>query len=144
MMRLGEIYLNYAEALNEASDNQTVRDEAAIYIDAVRKRAGLPGLTTEQKRTQSGMRMAIRDERRVELAFENFRAWDTRRWKIADVVDGAPLMGMNVDAGESLNDVAFYKRTLIERRSFPKKFYLWPISDDEMIRNRACVQNPGW
>lgn len=144
MMRLGEIYLNYAEALNEASDNQTARDEAAIYIDAIRKRAGLPGLTAEQKNTQSGMRTAIRDERRVELAFENFRAWDTRRWKIADVVDGAPLMGMNVDAGESLNDVAFYKRTLIERRSFPKKFYLWPISDDEVIRNRACVQNPGW
>ena len=144
MMRLGEIYLNYAEAINEAFDNQGSRDKAAIYVDAIRQRAGLPGLTTEQKSSQISMRAAIRAERRVELAFENFRAWDTRRWKIAEEVDGAPLMGMNVDAGESLQDVNFYKRTLIEKRVFPKKFYLWPINDSEIIRNRACVQNPGW
>lgn len=144
MVRLGEIYLNYAEAMNESQDNQTARDEAALYIDAIRKRAGIPVLTADKKASQAAMRTAIRDERRVELAFENFRAWDTRRWKIAEQTDGSPLMGMNVDGGESLKDVAFYKRTVIEKRTFYKKFYLWPIPESEVIRNRACVQNPGW
>lgn len=144
MIRLGEIYLNYAEALNESQDSQSVRDEAALYINAIRKRAGIPDLTANRKSSQANMRQAIRDERRVELAFENFRAWDTRRWKIAEETDGSPLMGMNVDGGENLQDLAFYQRTIIEKRPFPKKFYLWPISEDEVIKNRACVQNPGW
>lgn len=144
MIRLGEIYLNYAEALNESQNSQTARDEAALYINAIRKRAGIPELTADRKSSQVNMREAIRDERRVELAFENFRAWDTRRWKIAEETDGAPLMGMNIDAGESLQDLEFYKRTVIEKRPFPKKFYLWPIPEDEVIKNRACVQNPGW
>lgn len=144
MIRLGEIYLNYAEALNESQDSQAARDEAAQYINTIRKRAGIPELTINRKSSQANMRQAIRDERRVELAFENFRAWDTRRWKIAEETDGAPLMGMNVDAGENLKDPAFYQRTIVEKRPFPKKFYLWPIPEDEIIKNRACIQNPGW
>jgi hypothetical protein len=144
MVRLAEIYLNYAEALNEAQNSQAAREEATLYINAIRKRAGIPELTADKTASQTAMRQAVRDERRVELAFENFRAWDTRRWRIAESTDGAPLMGMNVDAGTSLQDLAFYKRTLIERREFPKKFYLWPIPQDEINKNRACVQNPGW
>lgn len=144
MIRLAEIYLNYAEALNEAQDSQAAREEAAHYIDAIRKRAGIPVLTANRKSSQTNMREAIRDERRIEFAFENFRAWDTRRWKTAEQVDGAPLMGMNVDAGSSLRDVTFYHRTIVEKRSFPKKFYFWPIPEDERTRNKACVQNPGW
>jgi hypothetical protein len=144
MIRMAEIYLNYAEALNEAQDSQTARDEAALYINAIRRRAGIPELTADRTASQATLQQAIRDERRVELAFENFRAWDTRRWKIAEETDGAPLMGMNVDAGTGLRDVDFYKRTLIERRAFPRKFYLWPIPQGEINKNRACVQNPGW
>lgn len=144
MIRLAEIYLNYAECLNEAENTQTARDEAARYVNAIRYRAGIPDLTSAQTNSQSSMRDAIRAERRVELAFENFRAWDTRRWKIAEQTDGTPLMGMNVDKGENLQDINFYERTVIEKRVFPQKFYLWPIPDDEIIRNKACVQNPGW
>ncbi|WP_256011728.1 RagB/SusD family nutrient uptake outer membrane protein [Desertivirga xinjiangensis] len=144
MIRLAEIYLNYAEALNEAKDDQASRDEAAIYINKIRERAGIPALTSEKISTRNSMREAIHAERRVELAFEGFRAWDTRRWKIAEQTDGAPLMGMNVDAGKTLTDPAFYKRTVIERRTFPKHYYLWPIPQYDIVRNKACVQNPGW
>ena len=144
MIRLAEIYLNYAECLNEAENTQAARNEAARYVNAIRYRAGIPDLTSTQTDSQSSMREAIRAERRVELAFENFRAWDTRRWKIAEQADGTPLMGMNVDKGENLQDISFYERTVIEKRVFPQKFYLWPIPDDEIIRNKACVQNPGW
>ncbi len=143
-IRLAEIYLAYAEALNEANDTQAARDEAALYVNAIRKRAGIPELTADKKSSQKNMQQAIRDERRVELAFENIRAWDTRRWKIAEDTDGSPLMGMNVDAGASLTDVAFYQRTIIEKRVFAKKFYLWPIPEDERTKNTKCVQNPGW
>ncbi|WP_142688462.1 RagB/SusD family nutrient uptake outer membrane protein [Chitinophaga polysaccharea] len=144
MMRLAEIYLNYAEALNESMNDQSSREEAAHYIDLIRERAGLPALEAAKKASREALRTAIRDERRVELAFENFRAWDTRRWKIAEQTDAAPLTGMNVDAGKNLADPAFYKRTLIEKRVFKKSYYLWPIPQSEIVRNRACVQNPGW
>lgn len=144
LIRLGEIYLNYAEALNESSDIQLSRDQAAIYIDRIRERAGIPPLTDEKKSSQNAFREAVRDERRVELAFEGFRAWDTRRWKIAEQIDGAPLMGMNVDGGKSLMDTEFYKRTVIEKRVFLKSYYLWPIPQSDIVRNRACIQNPGW
>ncbi|SDG59229.1 Starch-binding associating with outer membrane [Dyadobacter soli] len=144
LIRLAEIYLNYAEALNEARDDQASRAEAAIYIDKIRERAGIPALESDKKASQAAMRTAIRDERRVELAFEGFRAWDTRRWKIAEQVDGAPLMGMNVNAGKSLTDTEFYKRTVVEQRAFPRNYYLWPIPQYDIVRNKACIQNPGW
>jgi starch-binding outer membrane protein, SusD/RagB family len=144
MMRLAEIYLNYAEALNEYASDQGSRDEAAHYINLIRERAGLPPLEIAKTATRETLRTAIRDERRVELAFENFRAWDTRRWKIAAQTDGAPLMGMNVDAGKNLADPAFYQRTIKEKRVFKNSYYLWPIPQSEIVRNRACVQNPGW
>lgn len=143
-IRLAEVYLNYAEALNEARDDQASRDEAAIYIDKIRERAGIPALTEDKKSTQTVMREAIRDERRVELAFEGFRAWDTRRWKIAEQVDGAPLMGMNVNGGKNLTDPEFYKRTVVEKRVFTRNYYIWPIPQYDIVRNKACIQNPGW
>jgi hypothetical protein len=144
MMRLAEIYLNYAEAINEWKDDQSLRDEAAVYVNRIRERAGIPPLESAKTSSQAAMRTAIRDERRVELAFENFRAWDTRRWKIAEQTDGGPLMGMNADAGTSLSDPAFYNRTTEEVRVFKKSYYLWPIPQSDIIRNRACIQNPGW
>jgi len=144
MMRLAEIYLNYAEAMNEWKNDAYARQEAAKYVNLIRERAGLPALEASKTSSQETMRTAIRDERRVELAFENFRAWDTRRWKIAEQTDGGNLMGMNVDAGTSLSDEAFYKRTVEEVRVFKKAYYLWPIPQSEIIRNKACIQNPGW
>ena len=144
LLRLAEVYLNYAEALNESGDSQANRDEAATYIDRIRERAGIPALEADKKSSQSAFRQAVRDERRVELAFEGFRAWDTRRWKIAEQTDGAPLMGMNVNAGKNLTDPEFYKRTVIEKRVFLKSYYLWPIPQFDIVRNKQCVQNPGW
>ena len=144
LMRLAEIYLNYAEALNEWQDDQATRNLAVPYINLIRQRAGIADLDITKTQSQSAFRDAIRTERRVELAFEGFRAWDTRRWKIAEQTDGAPLMGMNVNAGANLQDIAFYKRTLVEQRVFKPNYYLWPIPQSEIVRNKACVQNPGW
>ena len=139
--RLGEMYLNYAEALNEAQD--VPADDVYTYMNAIRNRAGMPDLPRGLNNLQ--MQQRIRRERRVELAFETHRYFDTRRWKISSVTDNARVYGMNISAGTSLNDDNFYKRTLIETRVFQApKHYLFPIPQAEIDVNPSIVQNPGW
>ena len=135
--RLGELYLNYAEALNEA---QGPIDDVYKYVDAIRNRSGLPGLPTGLSKDE--MRDQIRHERRIELAFETHRYFDCHRWKIAQVTDNGPIYGMNINA----SGTDFYSRTKVEDRVFESpKHYLWPIYQNEI--NKApelFIQNPGW
>lgn len=139
MYRLGETYLNYAEALNESSPGHA---DIVRYVNLIRERAGIPGLPVDLD--QNEMRERIRAERRVELAFERHRYFDTRRWKIAINTDGGQFYGMNAEAGTHLQDPEFYKRTAYETRVFESKHYLWPIPQSELDRNQTLVQNPGW
>ncbi|GEP97555.1 RagB/SusD family nutrient uptake outer membrane protein [Chitinophaga cymbidii] len=138
--RLGEAYLNYAEALNEMDGPVA---DVYKYVNAIRDRSGLPALTAGL--TQDAMREKIRHERRIELAFETHRYFDTRRWKIAAGIDSKEIHGMNIGAGNSLQDDNFYKRTVIEKRVFiAPKHYMWPIQQAEINKNNNLVQNPGW
>jgi starch-binding outer membrane protein, SusD/RagB family len=138
--RLGEQYLNYAEALNE--DQGPVPD-VYKYVNMIRDRSGLPGLNAGLSKDQ--MREKIRHERRIELAFETHRFFDTRRWKIAQSIDNKEIHGMNVAAGNSFTDDEFYKRTVIEKRLFVSpKHYWFPIPQGELSKNRNLVQNKGW
>ncbi|MBZ4187339.1 RagB/SusD family nutrient uptake outer membrane protein [Niabella sp. 3A5MI-3] len=138
--RLGEQYLNYAEALNEAEGPVA---DVYKYVDAIRNRAGLPGLPAGLSR--DGMREKIRHERRIEMAFEAHRYFDTHRWKIAQNLDNKEIHGMNIAAGTGLQDDAFYKRTVIEKRVFvAPKHYLWPIQQAEINKNPNLVQNQSW
>ncbi|CAH0152462.1 MULTISPECIES: RagB/SusD family nutrient uptake outer membrane protein [unclassified Pedobacter] len=143
IFRLGEIYLNYAEALNEyAPGNADIKK----YINLIRERAGIPqyGSAANQvpePTNQAAWREAIRKERRVELAFESFRYFDTRRWKIADQTDGGPFYGMDINATTSAD---FQKRVVFENRVFLKKNYLWNITQSELNKDKNLVGNPGW
>lgn len=138
--RLAEIYLNYAEALNEA---QGPVDDVHKYVNKVRTRAGLPDLPTNLD--YQGMKDRIRAERRVELAFETHRYFDTRRWKIAETTDGGYIHGMNINyAGTSVKDDRFYERTKVEKRVFEKKHYLFPYPQTEIDKIPTLVQNFGW
>ncbi|MEC5142901.1 RagB/SusD family nutrient uptake outer membrane protein [Chitinophaga sp. 212800010-3] len=139
LFRLGEMYLNYAEALNES---QPGNPDILKYVNAIRNRAGIPDLPSGL--SQADMRERIRRERRVELAFECHRYFDTRRWKIAEQTDGGPFYGMNVDAGTNLTDISFYQKTVFETRVFQKKHYLFPIPQFDIDRDKKLVQNPGW
>jgi hypothetical protein len=142
LFRLGEIYLNFAEALNEYQQGSP---EILTYLNAIRKRAGIPtyGLGAGQIAAPSGqaeMRAKIWAERRIELAYEGHRFFDIRRWKIAPQVMGV-LHGM--DVSKDGND--FYKRVpTATPHLFRPSYYLWPITQYEMDRNRALVQNPSW
>lgn len=139
-IRLAEIYLNYAEALNES---QGPVADVYKYINLIRTRAGMPDLAIGLSKEE--MRERIQHERRIEMAFEAHRYFDVRRWKIARNYDSGPIYGMNIMAGTHLKDVAFYKRTIIERRVFTSpKHYLWPIQIGEIEKNPNMVQNVGW
>lgn len=143
IFRLGEIYLNYAEALNESDPGN---EDILKYINLIRDRAGVPeyGIGPEQIHLKSDSQDAIRElihrERRIELAFENHRYFDTKRWLIAENAN-IHMYGMNVD-GTTRDE--FNRRKEFETRVFDSKYYLWPIPQDEIYKNKKLVQNPGW
>lgn len=140
IFRLAELYLNYAEALNEIEPGNS---DIKTYVDKVRKRNGvnMPGLPTGL--SQSQMRERIYNERRVEFAFEDHRLWDARRWMIAPSVLAAPLRGVNI---LKIYDNQFnYKVTNVESRTFLPKMNFYPIPQNEIyIDDKALVQNPLW
>lgn len=142
LLRLANIYLDYAEALNESDPSNP---DILTYLNAIRERAGVPAYGTGANALpvpadQASMRTAIRNERRVELAFENVRYFDTRRWKIAPQTDAGPFYGMNMYA----DGATFYKKTLLETRVFYPRDYLFPIPNNEVLKDDLMVQNPGW
>ncbi|MNL18423.1 SusD family protein [compost metagenome] len=137
---MNNLYLNYAEALNESSPGHA---DILKYVNLIRKRAGVSGYGEGDVAIPVGqvaMREAIRKERQVELAFENVRYFDARRWKIAENTTTTAVYGMNLNADG--ND--FFKRTLIETRIFKKRDYLFPIPNNEVLKNEKLVQNAGW
>ncbi|HEY4154559.1 MAG TPA: RagB/SusD family nutrient uptake outer membrane protein [Puia sp.] len=137
LIRLGEIYLNYAEALNEYDPGNP---DIKLYVDAVRARPGvnMPGLPGGLSQDQ--MRDRIRNERRVELAFEDHRFWDVRRWMIGPITEGAPITG--VDIQQTAPSSFTYTKVHIEDRYFDPKMYLYPIPQGEVAN--GLIQNPLW
>lgn len=141
-IRLAEMYLNAAEAINEYSGPT---GDCYNYVNAIRTRAGLPPLP--EGLSQPEMREKIRHERRIELAFEVHRFFDVRRWMIAEETQGIPVHSMNIYEGTHLQDPAFYKRIKIEDRIFESpKHYFFPVEQDEIDKhsNKELVQNLGW
>jgi len=141
-IRLAEIYLNYAEAANEAYGPTA---EVYAAVNRIRNRAGLPNLA--QGLSQAEMRERIRHERQIELCFEVHRFFDVRRWKIAPETEGTPVHGLNIMKGENMQDPEFYQRVKIEDRVFiSPKHYLFPIYQKEIEKHtdRGLVQNLGW
>ncbi|MBC9931563.1 RagB/SusD family nutrient uptake outer membrane protein [Chitinophaga qingshengii] len=139
LIRTAELYLNYAEAQNEANG-----PDAAVLgaLNAVRGRAGIPAVNGGTKEV---LRARIRHERRIELALEAHRFWDTRRWKIAEVTDNKEIHGVTVTGTGNVT----YSYPVVEKRVFDSKRAYWlPIPQSEMDkvsgRNPEFVQNPGW
>lgn len=137
IIRLAEMYLDYAEALNEYDPDNT---DILLYVNKIRERAGLPGLDTDLSQTE--MREAIQKERRVEFAFEaGMRYMDIRRWKIAEKVFQTPVSGMTTTAATKNS---YFVRSDIQTRVFTKKMYLWPIYQHYLDNNENLVQNKYW
>lgn len=134
IIRLAELYLNYAEALNEAEG-----PTPAVYqaVNTIRSRSGMPDLPAGL--SKEDMRTRIRHERKIELAFEDHRFWDVRRWKIAEIIDNGPVHKVVVNASGK------YTYPVHQTRVFDKrKHYLFPIPQSELDKNPNMTQNPGW
>ena len=150
--RLGEAYLNYAEALNEYKNDYTSRQEALSYVNKIRERAGIRPYTLEavdpavaQKihvdDTQEAVRKVIRAERRVELCGEGIRYDDLRRWQEAEGTLNGDFYGMNYNGKEA---ASFYKRTVYQTRVYKPAYYWFPIHQSEMEKNNKLKQLPLW
>lgn len=142
IFRYAEILLNYAEALNEVGRVE----DAVTQIKPIRSRAGIQaGADTRYGIsvgiTQDDMRTLIRNERRVELSFEEHRFWDIRRWKTAATDLAGPLYGMKII---KTGTARTYEKTQIGTMLFNNKLYHMPLPYDETIKNRALIQNEGW
>ncbi|MFZ1787799.1 MAG: RagB/SusD family nutrient uptake outer membrane protein [Saprospiraceae bacterium] len=137
IFRLGETYLNYAEAKFELGDEATCRE----YISKVRARVGMPAIPASV--TGAELRRRLYNERRIELAFEEHRYWDVRRWKISDVAESGIIYGMDIvkDAAGKKNYVL---NQLLDRGKFDPKFNLLPIETNEILRNPELEQTQGY
>jgi hypothetical protein len=128
--------LNYAEACLALN----LEDEAKLYINKIRKRAGMPVVTE----TGANLLARYRNERRVELAYEQHRFYDVRRWMIGPEAY-SDAKGVNV-TGTINPDGTITGRTYSvitsQARTWNPRFYLLPIKLDEMNRNSKLVQNP--
>ncbi|WP_286879719.1 RagB/SusD family nutrient uptake outer membrane protein [Proteiniphilum sp. UBA7639] len=147
MIRYAEILLNYAEAMNNAygpdTDPKGYGLTARDALKQIRARVLRPqhtdvtGVTTKEQ-----MNKAIKHERQVELAFEEHRYFDLKRWKEAQNILSKPLMGVII---QKIQDSYTYDYSYVaETRQFQDRLYFYPISQSEMSKNKALVNNPGW
>ncbi|WP_231464857.1 RagB/SusD family nutrient uptake outer membrane protein [Pedobacter sp. Leaf132] len=131
--RLAEMYINYAEASNEANTSPSADPLIYTYVNVIRTRAGLPNLATGLNKEQ--MRLAIRHERRVELSFEEHRFFDDRRWKLRF---GGDIKAINWNAAGTS-----YTISVAQNRPFEEKMWYMPIPQSEVDVTKVA-QNPGW
>lgn len=151
IIRLSDLYLLYAECLNECKDAPD--SEVYEYIQKVRDKAGLDKETgslvetwakyskdPNKPKTKDGMRKIIQQERLIELCLEGQRFFDIRRWKLAMEYLNKPVMGWNTDS----DDDSFYTATYVYGLKFTPRDYFWPIKLEDMYRNNKLQQSPLW
>ncbi|QTE39637.1 RagB/SusD family nutrient uptake outer membrane protein [Mucilaginibacter gossypii] len=147
LIRYAEILLDYVEALNEYDPSNP---NVVLYLDQIRTRAGLPGIETVYPGAVGNkdlMRKYILRERQVELCFESDRYFTLVRRLLLGADENQTIYGLNVNTDDQGLGFAFtglYNKTLFQKRVWNNKMYLFPISQYQLDRDRALVQNPGW
>jgi hypothetical protein len=144
VMRYAEVLLNAAEATNEYYGPTT---EVYNWLKLIRSRAGIAagangfyGLNPDMNKDE--MRTEIWHERRVELAFEEHRYWDVRRWKIAPQTENAETHGMEIT--RAANGSFSYRLIVVRKHVFTDAMYFWPIPQSEITKSPSVKQNPGY
>lgn len=152
VLRVTEVVLNYVEACIELEQDE----EARTWLNKIRFRAGMPAITE----SGDALRERYRNERRIEMAYEEQRYYDARRWMIAPEAFSRQANGINIvgtlKPGESVEvyrydpDIYDYSYAVVnidpgkENRAWADKMYWMPIHRDELNRNRNLIQNPGY
>lgn len=143
LFRYAEVLLNYAEALYEYKGDYSYTDSEFTTsplsaVNVVRTAAGMPSMVPT---SNDDFVERLRNERRVELAFENHRFWDIRRWMIGDVVKD--IYGVTIT--RQTDGSYSYEKSLVQTRIWKDKMYLYPIPDSELYVNpNLAPQNPSW
>ncbi len=145
--RLAEMYLDYAEAMNEAFGPDYTDSEFTLSardaVNRVRGRADVKMPPFPTGMTQESFRTRLRNERRVELAFEDHRFWDLRRWDQAAQGIGGELRGVKITKGSG--DGFIYRPFVVEKRSYAPRMALYPIPASEISKSKGMLkQNPNW
>lgn len=138
-LRVAELYLNKAEALYHTGDEQGAREA----VNVIRQRAGMPDINS----TGTELLEDIKHERRIELAFEEHRYYDVRRWK-----EGSKYLNRTVHAilikkypdGHKTYTVSDLRSDVGGERKFEDKMYWLPIMKSEIDKNPNLKQNPGY
>ncbi len=150
-IRLSEVYLLFAEAANEAWASPTQRNASCKYtaeeaLNVVRARAQMPNVAAKYL-VKDGFRERVRNERRVELCFEDNRLFDIRRWHIAHLPENRDIWKMEIVkvAKNTTYPTGFrYTPRLFKQRVFDEKHYLFVIKLDDTNIGPNFKQNPGW
>lgn len=151
-IRYTEAVLNYAEACIELGEDA----EAKAWLNKIRFRAGMPAITE----TGAALKTRYRNERRVELVYEEHRYHDARRWMIAPTTVGRGIKALNIVAKLKTGatprkpyrydpTVYTYTYTVVdntenETRKWNDKMYFRPFSRNEISRNAKLIQNPAY
>ena len=138
-LRMAELYLNKAEALYNIGDEEGAREA----LKPVRQRAGMPAVTA----TGADLLEAIKNERRIEFAFEEHRYFDVRRWKEAPKYFGSTVHAITIKKypdGKKTYEVDKLRSDVGGDRKWDDKMYWLPIPKSEMDKNPNLVQNPGY
>ncbi len=150
IIRMAELYLNYAEALNEYNGPS---QDVYNALNEIRSRVGLPNVeevwsnpslakTLNKHQNKDGLRQIIHQERTIELAFEGHRYNDVRRLKQGDTYFNNPIQGWSVDEVEG--DKFYQLKNIDERIFITPRDYFQPIPLNEITKNPNLVQNLGW
>lgn len=150
-LRMAELYLNFAEAANEAWNSPTIKDSRCLYsaeeaLNKVRNRAEMPNIHSKFL-NKDDFRKRTRNERRIELCFEDHRLFDIRRWRIAHLPENRDIWRMyitKVPVSPEYPKGFKYEKELLKTRVFEEKHYLFVIKLDDTQIGPNFKQNPGW
>lgn len=142
LIRLAELYLNYAEALTEA--NTTTQAAAFAAVNTVRARTGVAMPAIPATISRDSLITRIRNERAVELAFEEHRNFDARRWRTAAKDFSGDTWGFRVLIDPATKTLS-YPRYVFQVRKYLPHWDLYPIPQSEIDKSKGVlVQNPGY
>lgn len=144
LYRYAETLLSYAEAMVNAFGSGTYTDgeftrSALDALNEVRANVSMPEVAGGSK---AELLERVRNEWRVEFAFEDHRFWDVRRWKLDPATTQTSIYGVQVVRND--NGSKNYYRRLVETRAWRDAMYLYPIPQSELFKNTNLAQNPGW
>lgn len=143
VLRLAELYLGYAEALNEIGQTE----QAVTWLNKIRKRAGIDAGTESRYGivlgiSKADLRKIIQDDYVAEFFHEGHFWYDTRRWKTAEITEATTMTGNYIT--KELNGTYTYKEVSALPVNWQPRAYLAPIPQDEINKSATLIQNPGW